>query len=37
MNDGELLSLKNLCTWYTPDQSVLSDLSLDLGTTTSMQ
>lgn len=32
MNSGELLSLKNLCAWYTPDKPVLSDFSLDLGT-----
>ena len=36
MNGGELLSVKNLCIWYTPDQPVLSDLSLDLGTAPSM-
>lgn len=32
MNGGELLSLKNLCAWYTPDKPVLSKFSLDLGT-----
>lgn len=31
MSSRELLSLKNLCAWYTPDKPVLSDFSLDLG------
>lgn len=31
MNSEDLLSLKNLCVWYTPDKPVLSDFSLELG------
>lgn len=32
MNGSELLTLKNLCVWYTVDSPVLSDFSLKLGT-----
>lgn len=32
MNSEELLSLKNLHVWYTPDKHILSDFSLYLGT-----
>lgn len=32
MSNSKLLSLNNLCVWYTQDKPVLSDFSLDLGT-----
>lgn len=32
MNSPDLLSLKNLCVWYTPGIPVLSDFSIELGT-----
>lgn len=32
MNGSKLLVLNNLCVWYTPNNPVLSDLSIELGT-----